>query len=288
MNVNDFLSVFKEYFLLFMRIDSDGREFCLLPYDSRGFFSNFVKRDRRFTFSCLYDLSRIEIYYNEAVINESYISNNTIHLNDNQSSEISRYLAAHEYGHTFFCDSIYTFKLLFEPSIPLRNDFNMLFLVQLFNEYTAEWHASRKIVDVPDSLITMFLNKLREQLELFAVTCIGHTLPYIPRDLKYFDTYQWYFTELVRVYTYHQWKRVVPLFNYRYYSIIPFTALQLYCEKLFQAFEQLYNHSNREVIILKKLIELARVFSEITLWDLISGRVSQVALDKININLNSF
>lgn len=177
MNISNFLSIFKEYFQLFMKIHSDKREFYLLAYDSKGYFSDFVKKGSRFTFSCPYDLKRIELYYKEVVINEDYISNRDFHLNDSMLSEIARYLATHEYGHTFFCDSIYTSKILFEQHLSLKNNFNFLFLFELFNEFTAEWHASRMIARLPKMLITMFLQDFEVYYTIFLLLIL--VIPYL-------------------------------------------------------------------------------------------------------------
>ncbi len=281
MNINNFLSIFKKYFQFFMKIHSDKRAFDLLPYDSKGYFSNFVKPDDRYTFSCLYDLIRIEIYYKEENIIESYISNKKFPLNDKISSEIAQYLATHEYGHTFFCDSIYTSKILLEHQLQLKNDYNFLFLVQLFNEFTADWHAKRMIVRLPEMLITMFLEKFKTILGNFFITNITHTLPSTPRNLNFFDYYQWEFTELVRIYVFNQWDKVLPLFNLHFLTVFtPFIPLQLYCKKLFQALQQLYNQFNREDLILRGLIKLGEKLSEITLWDLVSGQVNLETIRK--------
>lgn len=264
-----------------MTIHSDKRSFYLLPYDSKGYFSNFVKKDCRFTFSCLYDLDRVEVYYKEEILNESYISNKNFYLNDKVSSEIARYLATHEYGHTFFCDSIYTSKILFERQLQLKNEFNLLFLIHLFNEFTAEWHASRMVVNLPEMLITMFLSEFEKLLQEFFVTLIGHTLPSTPRNLQFFDYHQWYFTELVRIYVFHQWEKILPHFNRSYFRTINFVPLGIYCEMLFRAFENLYSHFNREDLILKSLIKLGTTLSEITLWNLVSGRVNVETIENL-------
>jgi len=63
MDIDNFISIFQDFFQLFMKIKGDERKFCLLPLDSQGYFSDFIKRDHNFTFSCQYDMRRIEIYY---------------------------------------------------------------------------------------------------------------------------------------------------------------------------------------------------------------------------------
>lgn len=286
MSISNFLLAFREYFQLFMKIYSDKRKFDLLPYDFKGYFSDFVKKSDNFTFSCLYDLERIEIYYKEEKINKNYISNSDFHLNEEVLSDIARYLATHEYGHTFFCDSVYTSKILLEQQLLLKNNYNFLFLIVLFNEFSAEWHAYRMMVRLPEILIRMFLKAFKILLGEFFVTRIGHTLPSTPSKLKYFDYYQWYFKELIRLYAFRQWSRVEPLFNHLYFNKRPFILLEKYCEKLFHVFEHLYNYTNRESLILKSLTTLAERLSEITLWNLVSENITQEELEKIvNIEL---
>ena len=279
---NRFLETFREYFLLFMNVNSERRKFDLLPYNTDGYFSRFVEKNENFTFNCYYDLKRIEIYYKEEVIDSNFISNRNFHLDDRELSKIARYLATHEYGHTFFCESTYTSKILFERKFSLPNNYNFIFLAVLFNEFTAEWQAYKMIPKLPETYLSMYLDLIERLLQDFFVYRVGYRLPSVPTGLEHFDYCKDIFKDLIRLFVYHQWSKVESLFNSFYLK-----SMESYWKKLFQIFEHLYCHTIREDLVLRSLKKLAPVLSQFTLWDLISGKTRLEQLEVLNIdNLN--
>lgn len=278
MNIESFIRRFKNTFSLVMELNNDTREFQLIPWNSgKGYFSAFNNPDDHYTFSCKYDLSKIEIYYKIPVIENSYF-NVDLNLNEEEHNIISTYLATHEYGHTYFCDSTYTLKILFEQDITLPNGFNFIFLVSLFSEYSAEFHARLIFPKNPDPLTSLFINnpRFREMLNAFYLYQFPWSDP--PDDQRLYDSYQYEFTELIRMFVFNKWEILMPLF-----SIFRIEMFLNFCKRLFTVFRDMMIKTNRPPLLREYLINLAEILDNIRFKDLILGTIDKNNLNKLRL-----
>lgn len=279
MNINSFLQSFKDTFSLILELYNDKREFQLVQWDSKGHFSAFNNPSDQYTFSCKYDLSKIEIFYKIPIIKSSYFRNPR-QFTEDEYTIISTYLASHEYGHTLFCDSTYTLKILFEQDIVLPNGFNFIFLIILFSEFSADVYARSIFPRNPDPISSLFLNnqKFKEMLMNFYL----YQFPWVnppPDDPRLYDRYKFEFVELIRIFVFKNWESLT-----QRYANQPIRTFLNFCNRLFTVFEDILVKTNRVTLIRKYLINLAEILDKIPLRDVILGTINETSLNKIMVS----
>lgn len=276
MNINSFLKSFTDTSSLIMELFNDKREFQLIRWDSKGHFSAFNNPNDQYTFSSKYDLSKIEIYYKIPIIESSYFRNPQ-QFTENEYTIISTYLASHEYGHTLFCDSTYTLKILFEQDIALPNGFNFMFLAILFSEFSAEVYARSIFPSNPEPISSLFLNsqRFRDMVGNFYL----YQFPWVnppPDDPRLYDSYKFEFVELIRIFVFEKWESLI-----QRYANHPIRTFLNFCERLFTVFKDIIIKTNRVTTIRNYLINLAEILDEIRLRDVILCTINETSLNRI-------
>lgn len=275
MNIQLFLNEYKNIFTLVMDLYNDKRIFRFIPWNKDGYFSEFNKKDAPYLFSCDYDLSTIEIYYKTSKIEENYFTDE-FYIDDEEYKKIIAYQVSHEYGHTFLADSTYSEKILFEQNIPYPNNFNFLFLVNMFSEFSADFHARSIFTNHPSLLVSVFLECFEENLSFFSL----YQLPFVgnppPNELNVYDFYQHSFRELIRIFIFGKWNLTIPLFVQ--YNMATF---QIFCEGLFNAFNRIMYKTCIAPVIKKELVALAEIISKIRFYDIITNNVDKEILYSI-------
>lgn len=279
MSTNSFLQSFENTFLLIIGLYKDSRKFQLIRWDSKGYFSAFNNPNDVYTFSCKYDSRKIEIFYNIPVIESSYFSNSQ-HFTEDEYAIITTYLASHEYGHTLFCDSTYTLKILLEQDITLPHGFNFIFLSLLFSEFSADFQARSIFPTNPEPLSSLFLNshRFQEMLNNFYL----YQFPWVnkpPDDPRLYDRYKFEFVELIRMFVFNQWAPIKQ--KYENHPIITFLN---FCESLFTVFKDILIKTNRISLIRNYLIKLAAILDEISPKEVILGTIDKEKLYKIKFS----
>ena len=157
MDVKEFVERFETTFKQLMDFNCDRRNFTLVKYDdNKGKFSIFNKSGDRYNFSTKFDMKSIEVYYNPNEIEKTYF-NQAYNLTKKNYEKSAIYLASHEYGHTFFCDSTYTLKILFEQNYQFLTNLNFLLIVTLFSEFSADRNAYQFFPIAPEVEFSIFL-----------------------------------------------------------------------------------------------------------------------------------
>ncbi len=276
MNIQLFLIEYQNIFTFVMELFDDKRRFGFIPCNQDGYFSAFNKKDAPYTFSCIYDLSTIEIYYKTPKIEENYFTDK-FHIEEEEYKRIIAYLVSHEYGHSFLVDSTYSMKILFEHDIPLPNDFNFIFLTSMYSEFSADSHARSIFTNHPKILVSVFLERFEERLRylsLYQFKFVGNPPP---EELNVYDFYQHYFRELIRIFVFGKWDLVIPLFARNNMN-----TFQIFCERLFTAFNRIMTKISIAPVIKKRLVDLAEIIAEIRFYDIVTNNVDKKILDKID------
>ena len=132
------LEVFTEEFQTVMSDQKDLRSFQLLHKDEEGRFQALRSSYEGYNFSILYDNEAIEVYYNPEWIEKKYLKKPGI--TTDKIEEIFKFLAHHEYGHSFLCSNSEDLKNFTKKQDSLINSmthFNYLIIeMQLSLEYT--------------------------------------------------------------------------------------------------------------------------------------------------------
>ena len=263
MRIEDFNRGFKEIFEMCLTLNHDSRDFQLLPYTDSGIFGEFVPRSQDFTYSSYSDYNNIEIYFKTSEIERCYTS---IIKDDLGCIDVYSYLATHEYGHTLFCDSNYTLKIIFEQEFKFAHNFNFLILPTLLSELAADRRAFNMIPKPPSPMFNIFFDNIKTPLSQFFLFRHPHVGP-SPRIYIY-GTYVRQIKELIRFYVYNKWNDLIPVYTrFSMGELLDF--FRLIIETLDVTLKKYSTYDS----ILSCLIRLANILDSIKINEITLGRV---------------
>ncbi len=98
-----YLKVFEDEIRVLIDKEENPREFKLLRYDETGKLTHIIQDIGKQNIEVIYDPEIIEVYYNPINLTNGFIQKPNI--TNEILVNIFKYLAHHEYGHTYFCDS---------------------------------------------------------------------------------------------------------------------------------------------------------------------------------------
>lgn len=157
------LEVFTKKFRSIMADQKDTRRFQLLHKDEEGKFQTLRDSYEGYNFSIFYDHEDIEVYYNPEWIKEKYL--NKPGMTIEKIEEIFKFLAYHEYGHSFFGTSSEKLRIFTNEQTTTINGlthFNYLGMERVFREFFADFKAESIDSKPPLSYLDIYLKGIKD------------------------------------------------------------------------------------------------------------------------------
>lgn len=163
--LDSLLKIFEDKIRLLISREEHPRTYYLLKNDEKGKLTYLFKPVGNETFSTLYDLKNIEVYYNSFNLTNFYIQASNI--TRDILEKIFNYLAHHEYGHSLFCKSslaYYNFRERLKNSIfenfdgQMRSHLNNLFwaLFRVLKESFADYQVKKNNIFPPKYYFNLY------------------------------------------------------------------------------------------------------------------------------------
>ena len=204
-----YLQIFDDEINKLINKEENPREFSLLRYDEIGKLTHIIEDVGKENLEVVYDPQTIEVYYNPNNLNKNFIQKPN--FTNEILVKIFKYLAHHEYGHTFFCESTLTLvefrneieDLLFndfedELKLFLRELFWILF--HIFRDFYADFKAKTIRSIIPIYFLDLYYRAIEQFLRFNRI----NTRLIMNRLVE--DFYSKVFYSSIWFYNFNQWE----------------------------------------------------------------------------------
>jgi hypothetical protein len=204
-----YLKVFEDEIRVLINKEENPREFKLFRFDEIGKLTHIIQDIGKQNIEVIYNPEIIEAYYNPTNLNNNFIQKPNV-TNEILIS-IFKYLAHHEYGHTFFCDSTLTLVRFFESNKDqlfmdyenqVRFSLKELFwkLFQILRDFYADSKAKQIQPILPKYYLDLYFRAIEQFLGFNRI---------ITRTLRVIDFYSKVFYSSIWFYNFNQWDNLL-------------------------------------------------------------------------------
>ena len=173
--LDSLLKIFEDEIRLLISREENLRSFFLLKNEENGKLTYLFKPVGNETFSTLYNLKHIEVYYNSFNLVDFYIQ--AYNITRDNLEKIFKYLAHHEYGHSLFCKSsldYYNYREKFKTSLFengdrwMRSNLEFLFwtLFRVLRESFADCQVKKIPIIPPKYYFNIYIRPVEKILRI--------------------------------------------------------------------------------------------------------------------------